>query len=93
MLGQEIEATAIVHEKSFSEKCNGIGSNILQQNEVSITKGLVFGNEKLESDQKKSLLVVTNYFIPWKDFKSHNFKNRSADQVVTIQYHFNRNIK
>lgn len=53
MLGQEIGATAIAHEKSFSEKYKCIGSNILQQNEVSVTKGLVFGNEKLEKDQKK----------------------------------------
>ena len=60
--GQEIEATRpfILHclnypctkRKIFFDKNNLIDSNILQQNDLSITKDLLFSSEKLKDDKK-----------------------------------------
>ena len=38
--------------KTFFEKINLIDSNIVQQNDLSITKYLLFGSEKLKDDKK-----------------------------------------
>ena len=70
--GQEIETTShfLLHclnyrlqEKNFFEKINLIDSNILQQNDLSITKNLIFGNEKLKDDKNSALLTFTIEFI------------------------------
>ena len=41
----------------FFEKINLIGSNILQQNDLSTTKNLIFGYEKLKGDKNNALLT------------------------------------
>ena len=57
------------------EKTNCINSNILSQNEVSITKDLLLGHKKLESDETKSLLLSTIVFIESTErFKSSQFQ-------------------
>ena len=48
---------------SFFGKINNIDSNILQQNDLSITKDLLFGNEKLKDDKNNALLTSTIEFI------------------------------
>ena len=40
-----------------------IHSNTLQQNDLSITKNLLFGGEKLEDDKNNALLTATIDFI------------------------------
>ena len=42
---------------------NLIDSNILQQNDLSITKDLLFGSEKLKGDKNNALLVSNTEFI------------------------------
>ena len=37
-------------DKHFLKKINSVNSNILSQNEVSVTKDLLFGCAKLQSD-------------------------------------------
>ena len=70
--GQEIETTShfllgCLHyrcsRKTFFEKNNLIGSNIFQQNDLSITKDLLFGSEKLKNDKNSALLTSTIEFI------------------------------
>ena len=70
--GQEIEITShfLLHclncryeRKILSEKINLIDSNILQQNDLSITKDFLFGREKLKGDKNNALLTFTNEFI------------------------------
>ena len=48
---------------SFFGKINIIDSNILQQNDLSITKDLLFGSEKLKDDKNNALLTSTIEFI------------------------------
>ena len=48
---------------SFFGKINIIDSNILQQNDLSITKDLIFGSEKLKDDKNNALLTSTIEFI------------------------------
>ena len=40
--------------KTFFEKINLFGCNILQQSDLPITKDLLFGNEKLKDDNNNS---------------------------------------
>ena len=58
--GQEIETTShfLLHclnyrlqEKNFFEKINLIDSNILQQNDLSITRNLLLDSEKLRDNK------------------------------------------
>ena len=69
--GQEIETTNhfLLHclnyrcaRKTFFEKINLIDSNILQQNDLSITKDLL-GSEKLKDDKNNALLTSTTEFM------------------------------
>ena len=62
-----------MQDKPFFEKINSINSKILSQNEATITKDLLFGSEKLESDKNKSLLLSTQ-----KDLNSHYSKLKLA---------------
>ena len=73
--GQEIETTShfLLHclnyrcaRKTFFEKINLIDSNILQQSDLSITKDLLFGSEKLKDDKSNALLTPTIEFIQSK---------------------------
>ena len=66
---QEIETTShfLLHylsyccaRKTFFEKFNLIDSNILQQSDLSATKDLLFGSEKLKDD-KKCLINVCDW--------------------------------
>ena len=70
--GQEIESTShfVLHclnyrsaRQTFFEKINLIDSNILQQNDLSITKNLLLSSEKLKHDQNNALLMSTIEFI------------------------------
>ena len=70
--GQEIETTShfLLHflnylcaRKTFFEKINLIDSNILQQSDLSITKDLLFGTEKLKDDKNNALLTSTLEFM------------------------------
>ena len=71
--GQEIETTShfLLHclsyrcaRKIFFEKIKLlIDSNILQQNDLSKTKDLLFGSEKLEDGKNSALLMYTIKFI------------------------------
>ena len=70
--GQEIETTShfVLHclsyrcaRKTFFEKINLIDSNILKQSDLSITKNLLFGSEKLNDDKNNALLTSTIEFI------------------------------
>ena len=45
--------------ETLFKKNNLIDSNILQQNNLSITKDLIFGSEKLEDDKNDALLTST----------------------------------
>ena len=45
-----------VQEKHFSKKINLIDSNILQQNDLSVTEDLLFGSGKLKDDKNNALL-------------------------------------
>ena len=70
--GQEIETTShfLLHclnyrcpRKTSFEKINLIGSNILEQNDLSITKDLFFGRTKLKNDESNALLMSAIEFI------------------------------
>ena len=71
--GQEIETTShfLLHslnyrcarEAFFGKKINLIYSNILRQSDLSITKDLLFGSEKLKDDKNHALLTSTIEFI------------------------------
>ena len=50
-------------KKVFFKKINFIESNILQQNDLSITKDLLFNSEKLKVDKSNALLISTIEFI------------------------------
>lgn len=62
-----------MQDKPFFEKINSINSKILSQNEATITKDLLFGSEKLESDKNKSLLLSTQ-----EDLNPHYSKLKLA---------------
>ena len=73
--GQEIETTShfLLHclnyrcaRKTFFEKNNLVDPNILQQSDLSITKDLLFGSEKLKDDKSNALLTPTIEFIQSK---------------------------
>ena len=70
--GQEIETTShfLLHclnyrcaRKTFFEKISLIDFNILQQNDLSITKNLLLESEKLKDDQNNILLMSTIDFV------------------------------
>ena len=69
--GQEIETSHFLlyrlnyrcARKTFFEKINLIDSNILQQSDLSITKDLLFGTEKLKDDKNNALLTSTLEFM------------------------------
>ena len=70
--GQEMETAShfLLHylncrcaRKTFFEKINLVDSNILQQSDISITKDLLFGSEKLNDDKNNALLTSTIEFI------------------------------
>ena len=74
--GQEIETTShfLLHclnfrctRKTFFEKISLLDSNILQQNDLSITKDLLFGSEKLKDDKHNALLTSAIEFIQSKE--------------------------
>ena len=75
--GQEIETTShfLLHclnyrcsRKTFFEKINLIDSNILQQSDLSITKDLLFGSEKLKDDETMPYkLLRLSSLSPWRD--------------------------
>ena len=73
--GQEIETTRKAR-KAFFENIFLIDSNILQQNDLSITKDLLFGSEKLKDDKNNTLLTSTTEFIqPTQRFKYPLFQS------------------
>ena len=82
--GQEIETTShfLLHclnyrcaRKTFFEKINLIDSNILQQSDLSITKDLLFGSEKLKDDKNNALLTSMTEFIQFTErFKYQLFQ-------------------
>ena len=84
--GQEIETTSyfLLHclnyrcaRKTFFEKINHIDSNILQQNDLSITKDLFFGSEKLKDDRNNPLLMPTIEFnSPRRDSNTRCFNHK-----------------
>ena len=49
--------------KAFFEKINLIDSNVLQQNDLSITKDLLFGFEKLKDGKNNASLTSKVEFI------------------------------
>ena len=70
--GQEVETTShfLLHclnyrcaRKTFFEKNNLVDPNILQQSDLSITKDLLFGSEKLKDDKSNALLTPMIVFI------------------------------
>ena len=70
--GQEIETTSHFHlhclnyggpRKALFEKTNLIDSNILQQNDLSINKDLLYSSKKLKDDKNNILLTSTIEFI------------------------------
>ena len=70
--GQEIETAShfLLHclnyrcaRKTFFEKTNITNSNILQQNDLSITKDLLFDSEKLKNDKNSASLTSRIEFI------------------------------
>ena len=70
--GQEIETTShfLLYclnyrcaRKTCFEKINLIDSNIFKQSDVSLTKDLLFGSEKLNDNKNKALLTSTIDFI------------------------------
>ena len=70
--GQEIETASHFHlhclnyrcaRKTCFEKINLIDSNIFKQSDVSLTKDLLFGSEKLNDNKNKALLTSTIDFI------------------------------
>ena len=73
--GQEIETSHFLlyrlnyrcARKTFFEKINLIDSNILQQSDLSITKDLLFGSEKLKDDKNNALLTSTTEFIQFME--------------------------
>ena len=69
---QEIETTShfLLHclnyrcvRKAFFEKIYLIDSSISQQNDLSVTKDLLFGSEKLKYDKSNTLLMTAIEFI------------------------------
>ena len=50
-------------KKTFVEKINLTDSNILQQSDLSITKDLLLGREKLRDDKSNALLTCATEFI------------------------------
>ena len=56
-------STTVVQEEHFLKKNNLIDSNILQQSDLSITKDLLFGSEKLKGYKKSALLTSAIEFI------------------------------
>ena len=69
--GQEIKTEVISFftfsitcaRKTFFEKINLIDSNISKQNDLYITKDLLFGSEKLKDDKSNAILMSTIEFI------------------------------
>ena len=49
--------------KTFFEKINLIDANILQQNDLSITKDLLSGSKKLKDDKINALSTSATEFI------------------------------
>ena len=49
--------------KTFFENSSLIDSNILQQNDLCITKDLLFGSEKLKDDKNNTLLMSAIEFM------------------------------
>ena len=58
--------------KTFFEKINLIDSNILQESDLSITKDLLFGCEKLKDDKNNALLTSTTEFIQFMERLNHS---------------------
>ena len=52
----------VVQENIF-EKINRFDSNTLQQNNLSITKDLLFGSDKMKDGKNNALLMSTTEFI------------------------------
>ena len=59
--------------KTFFEKINYIGSNILQQNDLSIIKDLLFVSEKLKDDKNNALLTSKTEFIQSTDYNPNTY--------------------
>ena len=94
--GQEIETTShfLLHfldylcaRKAFVEKTNLIDSNILQQSDLSITKDLLFGSQKLKDDKNNALSTSTIEFIQSAErLKYHLFQSKTIKQSIGIYF-------
>ena len=82
--GQEMETTShfLLHclnyrcaRKRFFEKINPIDSNILQQSDLSITKNLLFGSEKLKDDKTMPYNVTIEFIQSTERFKYQLFQS------------------
>ena len=62
-----LTVSVTVVQESFFEKINLIDSSILQQNDLSITKDLLFKNEKLKDDKNNVILTSTIDFIQFTE--------------------------
>ena len=74
--GQEIETTShfLLHclkyhsaRKTFFEKINLVGCNILQQSDLSRANDLLLGGEKLKYDKNNALLTSPIEFIQFTE--------------------------
>ena len=71
-----------MQEKHFSKKINLIDSNILQQNDLSVTEDLLFGSGKLKDDKNNALL---SSYSPWRDSNTHYFyHNQPVRLAITL---------
>ena len=62
-----LTVSVTVVQESFFEKINLIDSSILQQNDLSITKDLLFKNEKLKDDKNNAILTSAIDFIQFTE--------------------------
>ena len=66
-------------EKHFFKKINLIDSNILQQNDLSVTEDLLFGSGKLKDDKNNALL---SSYSPWRDSNTHCFYHKQPVRLA-----------
>ena len=68
-----------MQEKHFSKKINLIDSNILQQNDLSVTEDLLFGSGKLKDDKNNALL---SSYSPQRDSNTHCFNHKQPVRLA-----------
>ena len=92
--GQEMETAShfLLHylncrcaRKTFFEKINLVDSNILQQSDISITKDLLFGSEKLNDDKNNaSLTPPLSSFSRRRDSNTSCFNHKQPVRLAFI---------